>query len=176
MCTRAIIMCYHRLPQRAVKDNHLFLLLINIISEKNPHACFLKSTFTKREQFRTKRHCLQSWFFLEKNISVCRVERRACPLSLLHHRGNEWVFRAPSFSRCLESCSVSRSTALWGGLALDDFPVPSRVMGIRVRDEQRQWEKGEWDYMSWTWPRVWSNGDSERRQLLFKGLEFLNGI
>lgn len=62
MCTCAIInrMCYHRLPQKALEDNHCFLLLINL--EKNPHACFLNSTFTKREQFRTEHHYLKSGF------------------------------------------------------------------------------------------------------------------
>lgn len=63
MCTCAIInkMCYHRLPQKALEDNHWFPLL-TITLGKNPHACFLKSTFTKREQFRTEHYYLKSGF------------------------------------------------------------------------------------------------------------------
>lgn len=61
MCTCATInkMCYHRLPQKALEDNYCFLLLI--LLEKNPHACFLNSTFTKRES-------------LEQNITILKVD------------------------------------------------------------------------------------------------------
>jgi hypothetical protein len=38
-------------------------LLINITLAKNPHAYFLRPTFTKREQFRTEHHYLKSGFF-----------------------------------------------------------------------------------------------------------------
>lgn len=110
MCTSAIIniMCYHRLQQRAVKDNHFFLLLINIILGKNSHACFLKSTITKREQFRTKHHYLKSWFFffLKEHLNMsCRKNGHA--LSLVNYRVNVLTLRAPSFSHLLKSRVVS---------------------------------------------------------------------
>lgn len=82
MCTCAIInrMCYHRLPQKALEDNHCFLLLI-IILAKNPHACFLNSTFTKKEQFRTEHHYLKSGFNKTKQDRKTKTKTKQKPTS-----------------------------------------------------------------------------------------------
>lgn len=105
MCTCATIMCYHRLQQRAVNDNHFFLLLIHIISEKNHHACFLKSTFTKREQFRTKYHYLQSLLFKKEHLNMSCGKKG----TLFPFWTTGWTFGAPSFSHHLKSHVVSRN-------------------------------------------------------------------
>lgn len=162
-------MCYHRLQQRAVQGHPFCLLPINITLGKNPHACFLKSTLTKREQLRRKHHTLKSWFFFfkKKNISICHVERM----------GTVFLFWTMEF-RCLprelhpfliylESCSASQSTVLRGGLALYDFSVPNNDMNIWVRDGERKSEK-EQNENAWAGPglKFDPKPDSEYRCVL----------
>lgn len=139
MCNHKL-MCYHRLQQRAVKQNHFLFLLINITLEKNPHACYLKSIFTKREQFRTEYHYLKKLIFLKEHLNMsCR--KNGYTLFLLNYRMNMLIFEASSFFLIhLESCSVKTIQSLlrWTDSLCFFFPVSNNSLKKWMKYEERK--------------------------------------
>lgn len=90
--------------QRAVRQNH-FLLLINITLEKIPHACYLKSTFTKENSLEQKITILNVVLLFVFSTS-CR-KNRYTPF-LLNYRINLSILEAPSFFMYIKNRVVSK--------------------------------------------------------------------